>query len=61
MSRRAMIAVLALILLASCSGSSEPEIPGLDPNDEVELVEMEPEPRDDSYVWTQPFRSETSP
>lgn len=44
-------AFLALVLLlVACTGSSAPEIPGLNPNEEVELVEVEPTPSDDFYV-----------
>jgi len=61
MSRRAVLVVLALFLLAACSGSSEPAIPGLDPGDEVELVEVEPDPSDDSFVWSHALQVEDLP
>ena len=38
--------------MVACSESSAPDIPGLDPSEEVELVEVEPAPSDDSFVWT---------
>jgi hypothetical protein len=53
--------VVALFLLAACSGSSEPAIPGLDPSEEVEVVEVEPEPSDDSFVWSQAVQIENLP
>jgi hypothetical protein len=52
MTTRATGVVLALLLLAACNRSSEPAIPGLDPSEEVELVEVEPDPSDDSFVWS---------
>jgi hypothetical protein len=52
MFRRLPIVVLILLSLVACTGSSAPEIPGLDPNEEVELVVVEPAPSNDSYVWT---------
>jgi hypothetical protein len=52
MFRRLPIVVLILLSLVACTGSSAPEIPGLDPNEEVELVVVEPAPSDDFYVWT---------
>jgi hypothetical protein len=61
MFRRLPIVVLILLSLVACTGSSAPEIPGLDPNEEVELVVVEPAPSNDSYVWTTPFRSATYP
>ena len=52
MVRRQAIVGLLLLSMAACSGASAPEIPGLDPGEELELVEMEPAPSDDSFVWT---------
>jgi hypothetical protein len=52
MIRRQAIVGLVLVSMVACTESSAPEIPGLDPNQEVELVEVEPAPSDDSFVWT---------
>jgi len=52
MIRRQAIVGLAALSMVSCNAASAPEIPGLDPNDEVELVEVDPAPSDDLYVWT---------
>jgi hypothetical protein len=61
MSRRAIGVVLAPFLLAACNGSPEPAIPGLDPSQEVEVVEVEPDPGDDSFVWVQAVQVEDLP
>jgi hypothetical protein len=42
--------------MAACSGASAPEIPGLDPNDEVELVAVDPDPSDESFDWTHAYQ-----
>ena len=52
MIRREVIVGLILVSMVACTESSAPEIPGLDPSEEVELVEKEPAPSDDSFVWT---------
>ncbi len=52
MIRRKAIVGLVLVSTMACSESSAPDIPGLDPNQEVEVVEAEPPPNDDSFVWT---------
>jgi hypothetical protein len=52
MSDRPVYLALVVLQLVACTGSSAPEIPGLDPSQEVELVEVEPAPSDDSYEWT---------
>ena len=52
MIRREAIVGLILVSMVACTESSAPEIPGLDPSEEVELVEKEPAPSDDSFVWT---------
>jgi len=58
---RATGVVLTLLLLTACNGSSQPAIPGLDPNEEVELVEVEPDPNDDSFVWSYALQVEDLP
>ena len=52
MIRRQAIVGLVLLSMVACSESSAPDIPGLDPSEKVELVEVEPAPSDDSFVWT---------
>jgi hypothetical protein len=56
MSDRLAFLGLVVLQLVACTGSSTPEIPGLNPNDEVELVEVEPAPSDDFYVWSHAVR-----
>jgi fermentation-respiration switch protein FrsA (DUF1100 family) len=56
MSDRLAFLVLVVLQLVACTGSSAPEIPGLNPNEEVELVEVEAAPSDDLYVWTHAVR-----
>ena len=54
------LSVLIRRSLVACSGDSVPEIPGLDPNDDVELVEMEADPSE-SFVWSHALRVEDLP
>ena len=61
MLRRRPFLLLVLVSLVACTGSSAPEIPGLDPNDEVELVEVDPDPSNDSYVWSHALQVEGLP
>ena len=58
--RQAIVGLLVLSMLA-CTESSAPEIPGLDPTEEVELVEVEPGPSDDSFVWSHALQVEDLP
>jgi len=61
MVRRQTFLILVLGSLVACTGSSAPQIPGLDPNDEVELVEVEPDPSNDSFVWSHALQVEGLP
>ena len=61
MKRRQAIVGFVSLSMTACNATSTPEIPGLDPNDEVELVELEPAPSDDSYVWTHAVQVEDLP
>ena len=50
-------AVLTTLVLSACGdgetvGSTVVDIPGLDPDAEIEIVEVEPDPSNESYVWT---------
>jgi hypothetical protein len=58
--RQAILALVALQLMA-CTGSSAPEIPDLDPNEEIELVEVEPDPGDESFDWSYALQVEGLP
>ena len=55
----ALVALCALV--ASTCSDRGAAIPGLDPNDEVELVEIEPAPGDESYVWAHAYELEGAP
>jgi hypothetical protein len=61
MSRGATRVALAVLLLVACNESSDSPIPGLEPGDEVELVEVEPAPSDDSFVWSHALQVEDLP
>ena len=61
MIRREAIVGLVLLSMVACTESSAPEIPGLDPTEEVELVEVEPGPSDDSFVWSHALQVEDLP
>jgi hypothetical protein len=54
--------VLGALLLSACGGdpdeASAVGIPGLDPKEEIELVEVEPAASDDSYIWLRAFEVE---
>ena len=52
--------VLAASLLSACvdgrtSEAPAVDIPGLDPNEEIELVEVEPAPSNDSFIWLRAY------
>ncbi|MGH8949633.1 MAG: hypothetical protein ACRDXF_12295 [Acidimicrobiia bacterium] len=61
MTGRPAIVQVVVLLLVACAGSSASEIPGLGPAEEVELVEVEPAPSDDVYVWTHAVQVEDLP
>ena len=61
MIRREAIVGLVFLSMVACTESSAPEIPGLDPTEEVELVEVEPGPSDDSFVWSHALQVEDLP
>lgn len=46
-----------VVLATACSGTAgeEPAIPGLDPGDELPLVESEPSPGNDGLVWVRSY------
>jgi hypothetical protein len=51
------------VLLSACAGgdpgeASAVDIPGLDPEEEIELVEIEAAASDDSYIWLRAFEVE---
>lgn len=43
---------VAGLVLAGCGGADTAVVPGLDPADEIALVEVDPEPADESFDWT---------
>src|SRR5687768_17302064 len=61
MRQRPTFLALVTLQLVACTGSSNPEIPGLDPNDEVVLLEVEPDASDDSFVWSYALQVEDLP
>lgn len=58
-------ALSAMLLSACASGGpseeSAADIPGLDPAEEIELVEIEPTPSDDSFIWLRAYEVEGLP
>jgi len=61
MRQRPIFVALVALQLVACTGSSTPDIPGLDPNQEVVLVKVEPGPSDDSFVWSYALQVEDLP
>ncbi len=61
MIRRQAIVGLILLSMVACTETSAPDIPGLDPSEEVELIEVEPGPSDDSFVWSHALQVEDLP
>jgi hypothetical protein len=57
------IVVLAVVLapLAIACAEEQLDVPGLDPADEIELIEVEPDPSSDSYIWTTAYQVEELP
>jgi hypothetical protein len=47
---------LILVLVAAACGDAQSEIPGLDPADEISIVEVEPDPDDDSFDWSTAYQ-----
>ena len=61
MSDRPSFLALVVVQLVACTSSSASEIPGLDPDEELRVVEVEPAPSDDFYVWTHGVQVEDLP
>jgi hypothetical protein len=56
MTRSLVLLALALALLAIACAEEQLDVPGLDSADEIELVEVDPDPSTDSYVWTTAYQ-----
>ena len=55
-----------MLVLAACGdgdtvGSTVVDVPGLEPSDEIEIVEVEPDPSNESYEWTHAVQVEDLP
>jgi hypothetical protein len=58
--------LLTALVLSACGngdtvGSTVVDVPGLDPDAEIEIVEVEPAPSDESYAWTHAVQVEGLP
>lgn len=51
-----MLALVLAFLAMSCAEEQQLDVPGLDPADEIELVEVDPDPSTDSFVWTTAYQ-----
>jgi hypothetical protein len=58
----AVLAVVLSVVISACGGDTGsdldavPAIPGLASANEVQLVELQPDPSDDSYTWSHAYR-----
>ncbi len=52
---------LILALAAQACGDALSEIPGLDPSDEIPIIEVDPDPDNDSFDWSTAYQVDDLP
>jgi hypothetical protein len=57
MTRSLGLLASALAFVAIACAEEQLDVPGLDPADKIELVEVEPDPSTDSYLWTTAYQA----